>query len=90
MRRGSSATPELGARLFLAVAAGPGVGLRVAGPGVPGARRVVVEGTPGEVFVALAEANAGYPAGIDAWLAAGDGSVVGLPRSSRVTIEEDE
>jgi alpha-D-ribose 1-methylphosphonate 5-triphosphate synthase subunit PhnH len=64
--------------------------LALSGPGVPGTRRIRVTGLPGEVFTALAAANADFPAGIDTFLVAGDGTVAGLPRSTRIEIENGD
>ncbi|WP_165969890.1 phosphonate C-P lyase system protein PhnH [Nonomuraea terrae] len=71
-------------------ARGPGVVLSLSGPGVPGARRLRVAGLPREVFAALAAANADFPAGVDTFLVAADGTVAGLPRSTRIEIENGE
>ncbi|MFI0356144.1 phosphonate C-P lyase system protein PhnH [Actinomadura sp. 9N407] len=91
--RGDALHPELGCRLVQAVdglSEGPdagGVVLTLNGPGVPGERRLTVKGMPAESFHALAEANAAFPAGTDTFLVAPDGTVAGLPRSVRMTIE---
>ncbi|MGP4097489.1 phosphonate C-P lyase system protein PhnH [Nonomuraea sp. KM90] len=71
-------------------AEGPGVVLVLSGPGVPGTRRLRVTGLAREVFAALAAANAGFPAGVDTFLVAADGTVAGLPRSTRIEIENGE
>lgn len=102
LRRGSALAPEDGARVAIRVdtlAAGgadavaapgghPVVTVRLSGPGVPVERTVVVTGLDPAVLGALAEANCGFPAGVDAWLVDGAGRVVGLPRSTQITIEE--
>jgi alpha-D-ribose 1-methylphosphonate 5-triphosphate synthase subunit PhnH len=87
LRRGSALAPEDGAKVGLAcrrlTEGGPGeVTLELAGPGVPGARRLGVDGIGPAVFEALAEANAQFPAGIDVWLVDDRGRVAGLPRST--------
>ncbi|MEU4657536.1 phosphonate C-P lyase system protein PhnH [Streptomyces sp. NPDC023723] len=91
LHRGSPLDPETGARVFARVAAldGPGphdVRLSLTGPGVPdGTERVLaVRGLSAGTVSALADANAAYPAGVDLFLVADDGSVAGLPRSTRV------
>jgi alpha-D-ribose 1-methylphosphonate 5-triphosphate synthase subunit PhnH len=66
-------------------AAAGGVTLRLRGPGVPGERFLTVAGPPPEFFGALAEANAAFPAGVDTFLVAPDGTVAGLPRSVQMT-----
>ncbi|WP_165977946.1 phosphonate C-P lyase system protein PhnH [Nonomuraea diastatica] len=67
-----------------------GVVLVLRGPGVPGVRRVRVTGLPAGVFAALAEANADFPAGVDTFLVAQDGTIAGLPRSTRIEIENGD
>jgi alpha-D-ribose 1-methylphosphonate 5-triphosphate synthase subunit PhnH len=95
--RGDALHPELGARLILTVAGltvaedtGTGTVLALAGPGVPGSRRIRVSGPPSEVFHALAAVNTAFPAGVDTFLVAADGTVAGLPRSTRISIENGE
>lgn len=93
VERGDPTAPERGARLFLACDSLVGsdrgdVALRLEGPGVPASRRLIVAGLPAAVFAAIADANRGFPAGIDTWLVAADGAVAGLPRSTRITVEE--
>ena len=103
LRRGSDESPELGARLVLtcaglddgSVATGSDrrVLLDISGPGVAGRRRLGVEGLPVEVFETLILVNREFPLGVDTFLVASgqaDGSalVAGLPRSSRVRIDQ--
>ncbi|GAA3540981.1 phosphonate C-P lyase system protein PhnH [Nonomuraea rosea] len=102
LTRGDVMHPEHGTRLVAAVTAveragqpvpgaeGPGVVLALSGPGVPGTRRIRVTGLPRAVFEALAEANADFPAGVDVFLVAQDGTVAGLPRSTRIEIENGD
>ncbi|MEV0612945.1 phosphonate C-P lyase system protein PhnH [Nonomuraea sp. NPDC050404] len=98
LTKGDALHPEHGTRLLIAVeglsrADGnvPGeVVLTLSGPGVPGTRRLRVGGLPREVFEALVEANDGFPAGIDTFLVTADGTVAGLPRSTRIEIENGE
>ncbi|MEV0821522.1 phosphonate C-P lyase system protein PhnH [Nonomuraea rubra] len=98
LTRGDAMHPELGTRLVVAV---DGLGqdsgnvpgavvLTLSGPGVPGTRRLCVTGLPRDVFEALAAANAGFPAGVDTFLVAQDGTVAGLPRSTRIEIENGD
>jgi alpha-D-ribose 1-methylphosphonate 5-triphosphate synthase subunit PhnH len=91
LRRGSALAPEDGAKVGLAcrrlAAGGPGeLTLRLAGPGVPGAVTLGVDGIGPAVFDALREANAQFPAGVDVWLVDDRGRVAGLPRSARVAV----
>ncbi|CAN5793222.1 phosphonate C-P lyase system protein PhnH [soil metagenome] len=96
LERGDPDAPERGTRVSIACrslrssgvdgAGGPGVALTLRGPGVESATHVVVEGLRPEALAAMVEANHSFPAGIDAWLVADDGSVVGLPRSTRITV----
>lgn len=95
--RGDALHPERGARLILAVDGlsapgdgGTGTVLTLTGPGVPGYRRIRVNGPPPEVFRALAAANTTFPAGVDTFLVAADGTVAGLPRSANIAIENGE
>jgi alpha-D-ribose 1-methylphosphonate 5-triphosphate synthase subunit PhnH len=92
---GSAEAPEHGSKVGLGCSrltpaeadapAPPGaVKLVLEGPGVPGTRRLFVEGIGRDVFDAVARANRDFPAGLDAWLVSAEGVVVGLPRSTRV------
>ncbi|MFK0279436.1 phosphonate C-P lyase system protein PhnH [Streptomyces sp. NPDC090499] len=91
LRRGSAEAPEDGALLCVPVAAldgGPRK-WRLSGPGVPGGLVVAPDGLPDGFAEARAEAVAGFPAGIDLLLAAPDGRLLGLPRSTAVVEEEN-
>jgi alpha-D-ribose 1-methylphosphonate 5-triphosphate synthase subunit PhnH len=61
----------------------------LSGPGIRGERQVVVDGLAVEVVEALIAANSAFPAGVDTFFVAADGSVIGLPRTTRVRIEGD-
>ncbi|MEU0965001.1 phosphonate C-P lyase system protein PhnH [Streptomyces sp. NPDC005917] len=90
LRRGSAEAPEDGALLCVPVSAldgGPRK-WRLSGPGVPGDLVVAPDGLPDGFVEARAEAVAGFPAGIDLLMAAPDGRLLGLPRSTAV-VEED-
>lgn len=90
LRTGTAATPERGARLF--IAASPGgdpVDVTVAGPGCTDGQRFTVTGMTTAAIEAIAAANAGFPAGIDTWFVSPDGTIVAVPRSSTITIEGD-
>lgn len=103
LRRGSDESPELGARLVLAcgrldvssTAADQDheVVLGIDGPGVAGSRRLGIEGLPVECFEALVLVNRRFPLGVDTLLVSdgqpnGCALVAGLPRSSRVRVEQ--
>ncbi|NWJ47216.1 MAG: phosphonate C-P lyase system protein PhnH [Chloroflexi bacterium] len=63
--------------------------LELSGPGVKLGQRLWVAGTNATFFVSLGEVNAAYPLGIDVfWLTPG-GVLVGLPRSTRLSILEE-
>lgn len=86
LRRGSAMAPEEGCRLALACRAlhaggGGDVTIDLRGPGVEDTGAVGVDGIDAAVVAALAEANADFPAGVDTWLVADGGDVVGFPRS---------
>ena len=94
LERGDATSPERGARVSIACRslcapgarrpAGSGLTLTLRGPGVKGTVQIVTEGLDPEALEALADTNRSFPAGVDAWLVADDGSVVGLPRSTKV------
>ncbi|MFJ7072104.1 phosphonate C-P lyase system protein PhnH [Streptomyces sp. NPDC098781] len=91
LARGGAQAPEDGAVLCLPVTAlegGPHT-WRLSGPGVPGERDVAPAGLPDGFVEARAEAVGGFPAGVDLVLAAPDGSLMGLPRSTSVTVIAD-
>jgi len=98
LRRGTGESPEGGARLAVAVeavqayeAGTPVDGalvLEVSGPGVDGTRRLAVAGLPATVLDAIATANRVFPAGIDTWLVAPDGSIAALSRSTRLALAD--
>lgn len=58
----------------------------VEGPGVPGRRVVKLTGVGGEFFAARDRANAHYPIGIDLLFIDQEGRIIGLPRTSQVTV----
>ncbi|SFK67882.1 alpha-D-ribose 1-methylphosphonate 5-triphosphate synthase subunit PhnH [Halogranum rubrum] len=62
--------------------------LAVSGPGVPDTRTFGVDGLPATEVEAIAEAQSGYPRGVDVYLAADD-RVVGLPRSVDLSVASD-
>jgi alpha-D-ribose 1-methylphosphonate 5-triphosphate synthase subunit PhnH len=81
---GSDECPERSVTVILQVAAlGRGDGFTLAGPGLAGPGRFLVEGLPGD-FVARWAANHGlYPRGVDLILCAGT-QMAALPRSVSV------
>ncbi|MCF3134412.1 phosphonate C-P lyase system protein PhnH [Streptomyces olivochromogenes] len=88
LARGTADAPEDGALLCLPVTAlegGPST-WRLSGPGVPGEREVAPRGVPDGFVEARAEAVGGFPAGVDLLLAAPDGRLMGLPRSTAVAV----
>jgi alpha-D-ribose 1-methylphosphonate 5-triphosphate synthase subunit PhnH len=86
VRTGSAAAPEEAALVTLAVAGlDGGRRLTLSGPGVPGTRAVAPRECPADLVAVRAATP--FPAGPDLLLVAPDGSVLGLPRSTR--IEED-
>jgi alpha-D-ribose 1-methylphosphonate 5-triphosphate synthase subunit PhnH len=60
------------------------VWLRLAGPGVPGTRAIIVTGLPAGFAAARRRLVAGFPAGADLLLIAPDGAMAGLPRTTAV------
>ena len=83
--------PERGATVVIRCARlgkGP-VRLRLAGPGINGHAHLAVDGLASDVFRAIADRNASFPLGIDVVLAAEDGDVACLPRTTRISLEED-
>lgn len=96
LNRGTPLDPETGARVFAQVDAlgGPGphdAELLLTGPGVPVGteRRLAVRGLTADTVAALEATNAAFPCGVDLFLAAPDGSVAGLPRTTRVRRSEE-
>ncbi len=102
LQRGDAARPERGARLVhscreLHMGAGEQpwsrteIGeaiatIEVRGPGVPGMRRITVTGVDTRLFEALESANRSFPAGVDTWLVADSGAVLGLARTTQITV----
>lgn len=100
LRRGTSSAPEHAARLAVACAAldvdevrldasgGPFLDVVVSGPGVDGRRRFRVGGCTADVLRSIAVASSRFPTGVDVWLVADGGLVVGLPRSVTIDVIE--
>lgn len=87
LRTGDARAPEQGARLVVAVdRIGTGsTTVTLIGPGAATGRTIDLDGPGTAFFEALDAANRGFPAGIDTWLAAPDGSVTAIPRSARIS-----
>lgn len=97
LQRGDALHPEQGARVALAVRqvtvgdpAAQDLVLRLSGPGIKHENRIAVQGLADSVARQLGRASGVFPAGIDSWLVADNGEIVGLPRSTRVTIGNNE
>lgn len=60
-----------------------GVGRRLTGPGIDGARRIDLQGVSGRLWDMLRENQALFPRGVDVLVTAGP-RLVGLPRTTRV------
>ena len=94
LRTGTPFAPEDGAKVSIRVA-GIGVSrsalrLCLTGPGVDGRRFVGVDGLVAAAATMLGQGSGRYPAGYDTWLVSDDGSVIGVPRSTTVTIERGD
>lgn len=102
---GSALEPERGARIAVRVAdlepeppadhaTLPGdsserVVLDLTGPGVPGKRRLLVDGITEDFVAAVADANRNFPAGVDVWLVTDDGRTAALSRSTVTTLQKE-
>ncbi|MFN3219564.1 MAG: phosphonate C-P lyase system protein PhnH [Acidimicrobiales bacterium] len=95
---GSPLAPEDACRLFVAVDAIHGIDaadagsdagtcVRLSGPGIAGHRCIGIDGLAVDVLARLGRASGTFPTGIDTWLVAPDGAVVGLPRSTTVELD---
>lgn len=95
LKRGTSLAPEEGARLVLACRSlsdgdSPAeLVLELGGPGVPGKRRLGIDGLSGGVINALADLNTAFPMGVDTFLVAQDGTLAGLPRTTQISLERE-
>ena len=91
IKRGSLEAPHEGATVLYApdtleAPPGPGtVGLSLSGPGIAGSARLGVAGISSAEFAAL-QALVDYPMGVDIWLAAADGTLAVVPRSTQWTL----
>lgn len=88
--RGTAHQPELGCKVFVAVDALPeprttaSNPMTLTGPGIRGSITLDAPADLGEFVAARHDAVADAPAGIDCWLVAHDGGVMGLPRTTRI------
>jgi alpha-D-ribose 1-methylphosphonate 5-triphosphate synthase subunit PhnH len=92
LRCGSAQTPELGAKVGIdcrrLLVGGKGeANLIMKGPGINGHAVIGVDGLDAEILRAIAAVNAHPPAGIDVWLVDQDDRMLGIPRSTRVTVQ---
>ena len=95
LRQGTDLRPDVACQVAVAVDGilntneGDDSFLFVAGPGVPGTRRVVIDAEASELDRLagfLAQRIEQPPRGFDAWLIDKRGAVVGIPRTSRLRI----
>ena len=90
---GTATAPEDGARLAVAVTglhaeARDGTQrIALSGPGLPGTRRLGIDGLDHDVIDRLGQAGATFPAGFDTWLFTGAGRGAAVPRSTTVERE---
>lgn len=88
--RGTAQQPEFGCKVFVAVdalpepSATPRNPMTLTGPGIRGSFTLEVPADLREFVAARNGAVADAPAGIDCWLVANDGGVMGLPRTTRI------
>jgi len=91
IKRGSLEAPHQGATVVYApdtLEAPPGpstVRLSLSGPGIAGSARLAVAGISPTEFAGL-QALVDFPMGVDIWLAAADGTLAVVPRSTRWTL----
>ncbi|MFE3280712.1 phosphonate C-P lyase system protein PhnH [Nocardia sp. NPDC059239] len=102
LQRGTDAVPELGATAIIEVAGlradtaatqeGGATTVSISGPGVDGTTSVTVVAGSTDLGLVLGERETACsrpPAGIDLWLIDAHGRVLGLPRSSTLTWQEN-
>lgn len=94
LQRGSLAFPDDGATLIVAVesfdeADAAGLKLGLTGPGVESERHLNVSGLSAETIASRNRATSNYPTGIDLMLIDGDGRLVGIPRTTQITIAHE-
>jgi alpha-D-ribose 1-methylphosphonate 5-triphosphate synthase subunit PhnH len=60
--------------------------ISIEGPGIPGRRVVKLSGISAELLAARDRVNAHYPLGIDLIVIDQEGRIIGLPRTTQITI----
>ena len=85
---GTLVYPDQSATIFIGCTFGQGTMLKLNGPGIPPKETptVEVDGVP-SAFWTLRESANRYPRGWDVYLVCDD-KIIGLPRTTRVTVEE--
>jgi alpha-D-ribose 1-methylphosphonate 5-triphosphate synthase subunit PhnH len=63
---------------------------RLAGPGIPGTRDLLVTGLPDDFAASRAALAGSFPAGADLLLVTPDGVLAGLPRTTRTVLASEE
>lgn len=83
--QGTQSSPDRSTTIVQQVAAlSGGAPLELRGPGIDGAVEMAVTGLPAGFLVQWAENRAQFPRGVDLLLVA-SGTVIGLPRTTRIT-----
>lgn len=88
IKRGELRYPDTGATVIYAVeslASGP-MSIKLTGPGIRSEKIISTEGWGEREALALKEANARYPLGVDCILVDTAGRVACIPRSSRIEV----
>jgi alpha-D-ribose 1-methylphosphonate 5-triphosphate synthase subunit PhnH len=89
LRTGDLAFPDGGATLLWRVQGfEDGLAATLSGPGVDGSTRLRIGGVAAPDLALLGEINRAYPCGLDCFFFDGAGRVVGLPRTTRMVIDE--
>ncbi|GAA4283010.1 phosphonate C-P lyase system protein PhnH [Brevibacterium daeguense] len=91
---GTAFAPHHGALLFQHVdalgegsaAGGAAIRLRLSGPGVDGTAEITVDGVGSDFFAARETLVANFPTGIDVLFVSPEGTVLGLPRTTKVEV----
>ncbi len=87
VRRGSHLSPEQGVTMFFLVSRIVTHGnIRLRGPGIPTTRTISVMGMDYREFFHLQQVNQEYPLGVETVCVDHDGTIVAIPRSTRIEI----